>query len=101
MKKHIASRPAALLPGIVSTLLLGALAASAGDAKWTGDPGNDTPPLWSNTANWESGTAPASGDNLTFQGVDKTVNTNDLVGRSFGCCASTTGISSSAAMPLP
>ena len=84
MKKHTIHSSAALLPAIVSTLLLSALAASAGDAKWTGDPGNETPPLWSNSSNWDPATVPVAGDNLIFEGGTQTVNTNDLVGRSFG-----------------
>jgi autotransporter-associated beta strand protein len=84
MKINLFHRPSALLPGIASTLLLGALAGPAGDVTWTGDPGSDSTPNWSYPANWSPAAAPVNGDNLIFTGYDKPVSTNDLTGRSLG-----------------
>lgn len=84
MKNNTNKRLGAVLPGIVSTLLLGSMAVSAADAKWVGSPFGGTPPLWSDAANWEAGTVPIGGDNLIFADYGSQMNTNDLTGLSFG-----------------
>jgi hypothetical protein len=70
----------------LSSLFLLPLAAFAGSPKtWTGAGGNA---LWSNAANWDSGTAPANGDDLVFAGQS---TTNDLTGLSLSSVTITSG----------
>ncbi len=70
---------------LLFSLILFPLAAFGSTKTWTGAGGNV---LWSNGANWDSGTAPANGDDLVFGGQS---TTNDVQALSLNSITVTSG----------
>jgi len=59
-----------------SALLIASGQLFGQDDTWVGNSGATS--NWTDTANWQAGTAPQNGDSLLFQGSNRTTNTNDL-----------------------